>query len=170
MTGVSAHSHAQPPCSAIASIISTSSQCLPNQTMLAEAEHIILIVDDQAINLNVLNDLLKDKYLVRAATSGTRALQIAHSEPRPDLILLDVLMPDISGFTVLQRLKDDPATRDIPVIIVTSLQEVEDEQFGFDLGAVDYITKPVRPAIVLARVAVHLELADARRRLNAIQP
>ena len=122
----------------------------------------ILIVDDTPENLAVLGDLLQPLYRVRAANSGPRALQIAASHPRPDLILLDLMMPGMDGFEVLERLRSDPATAGIPVIFVTALSATEDEQWGLGLGAVDYITKPVRPAIVLARVKTQLELKRAR--------
>ncbi|MEI2781627.1 MAG: two-component system response regulator [Candidatus Competibacter sp.] len=122
----------------------------------------VLVVDDTPENLIVLGELLQPYYRVRVANSGSRALRIAASDPKPDLVLLDVMMPEMDGCAVLGRLRDDPATRDIPVIFVTAMDTVEDEQRGFDLGAVDYITKPLRPAIVLARVRAHLELKQAR--------
>jgi putative two-component system response regulator len=122
----------------------------------------VLVVDDTPENLIVLGELLQPYYRVRVANSGPRALRIAASDPKPDLVLLDVMMPEMDGCAVLGRLRDDPATRDIPVIFVTAMDTVEDEQRGFDLGAVDYITKPLRPAIVLARVRAHLELKQAR--------
>jgi putative two-component system response regulator len=121
----------------------------------------ILLVDDTPNNLAVLSDLLLPHYRIRVAASGRRALDIAVTEPRADLILLDVMMPEMDGYEVLARLKDDPATRDIPVIFVTALDSVEDEQRGLSVGAVDYITKPFRPAIVLARVRTQLELKHA---------
>jgi putative two-component system response regulator len=126
----------------------------------------ILIVDDNPENLTVLGELLVENYKVRAANSGVRALQLAAQVPAPDLILLDVMMPGMSGYEVLERLRAEPATRDIPVIFTTAMNAVEDEQYGLGLGAVDYITKPLRPAIVLARVHTHLELKQARDRLQ----
>ncbi len=122
----------------------------------------ILIVDDNAENLSVLGELLHGPYRVRAANSGERALALARQQPRPDLILLDVMMPGMSGHEVLTRLREHDATRDVPVIFVTALNALEDEEHGLALGAVDYITKPLRPAIVLARVRAHLELKQAR--------
>ncbi len=122
----------------------------------------ILIVDDTPENLTVLGELLQSVYRVRVAVSGARALRIAVSDPKPDLILLDVMMPGMDGYTVLEQLREDVRTRDIPVIFVTAMDSTEDEQFGLDLGAVDYITKPIRPAIVLARVHSQLELKRAR--------
>ncbi|MBW7903323.1 MAG: EAL domain-containing protein [Rhodocyclaceae bacterium] len=133
-----------------------------NENVARPERATILIVDDTPENLTVLSELLEPHYDVRAANGGARALRVAASAPRPDLILLDVMMPDMDGYAVLGRLKADPATADIPVIFVTALSASEDEQIGLELGAVDYITKPVRPAIVLARVHAHLELKRAR--------
>ncbi|OYY93625.1 MAG: two-component system response regulator [Hydrogenophilales bacterium 28-61-23] len=128
------------------------------------APHIatLLVVDDTPENLVVLAELLTPSYRVLVANTGPRALYLAQSEPQPDLILLDVMMPDMDGYAVLRRLRENPATADVPVIFVTAMTAMEDEQFGFDLGAVDYITKPVRPSIVLARVKAQLELKEAR--------
>ncbi len=125
----------------------------------------VLIVDDTPQNLTVLGELLQPLYRVRAANSGERALRAAGTAPRPDLILLDVMMPDLDGHEVLRRLRASPATRDIPVIFVTAVNGSENEERGLALGAVDYITKPINPAIVLARVHTHLELKQARDRL-----
>jgi putative two-component system response regulator len=122
----------------------------------------LLVVDDQPENLAILSDLLEPHYRVRAATSGQRALQIAASDPRPDLILLDVMMPEMDGYEVLTALRRDPAARDIPVIFVTARDTALDEEYGLELGAADYITKPIRPAIVLARVLTQLENKQAR--------
>jgi CheY-like chemotaxis protein len=127
----------------------------------------ILIVDDMPESLSVLGELLQPHYRVRVATSGARALREAASTPRPDLILLDVMMPDMDGYTVLDRLRADPATCAIPVIFITALDAAEDEAYGLARGAADYITKPVRPAIVLARVRGQLELKQARDWLKA---
>ena len=124
--------------------------------------HTILIVDDAPENLLLLSELLLPHYRVRAANSGRRALQIAAGVPRPDLVLLDVMMPDMDGYAVLARLRADPGTADIPVIFVTALDDSADEERGLALGAVDYISKPIRPAIVLARVKAHLDLKLAR--------
>lgn len=122
----------------------------------------ILIVDDTPENLTVLGELLQPAYRVRAANSGRRALQIAAGDPRPDLILLDVMMPEMDGYAVLAHLRESQRTRDIPVIFVTAMNATEDEEHGLDCGAVDYITKPLRPAIVLARVRAQLEVKKAR--------
>jgi putative two-component system response regulator len=122
----------------------------------------VLIVDDDTGSLAVLGSLLQPHFNVLAAPFGERALQIAAGAPKPDLILLDVLMPDMDGYETLGRLRANPATRDIPVIFVTGLDSTEDEEKGFELGAVDYIAKPYRAHIVLARVRTQLELKRAR--------
>jgi putative two-component system response regulator len=119
----------------------------------------ILVVDDTPENIDVLKGILSREYTIRAATNGELALRIAGRQ-QPDLILLDVMMPGMDGYEVCRRLKADPETADIPVIYVTAKTETEDEQTGFDAGAVDYITKPVNPALVRARVRTHLALAD----------
>lgn len=122
----------------------------------------ILIVDDEPANLSLLTHLLRPLYHVRAANSGGGALRVAGSEPRPDLILLDVMMPGMDGYEVLERLRKDPATADIPVIFVTALAELDDEERGLAQGAADYIAKPIKPALVLARVRTQLEAKHTR--------
>jgi putative two-component system response regulator len=129
---------------------------------MAANQPTILIVDDTPENLSVLGELLQPTYRVRAANSGRRALQIAHGKPPPDLILLDVMMPEMDGYEVLSALRSDPTTRHIPVIFVTAMDATEDEERGLNYGAVDYITKPIRPLIVLARVRTQLEVKRAR--------
>jgi len=119
---------------------------------------IILVVDDTPDNLTLMSGLLKDNYLVKVANSGARALKIAQSETPPDLILLDIMMPEMDGYEVCRRLKADNKTRDIPIIFLTAKTEVIDETLGFELGASDYITKPISPPIVLARVETHLAI------------
>lgn len=126
----------------------------------------ILVVDDTVENLKILTGLLLSNYQVLVASSGKRALELATTEPCPDLILLDVMMPEMDGYAVLAHLKGNPATRDIPVIFVTAMDATEDEQYGLDLGAADYIAKPLRPPIVMARVRTQLELKRARDWLN----
>jgi putative two-component system response regulator len=126
---------------------------------------VILIVDDTKENLAVIGGLLDTDYRVRVANSGERALKIAVAEPRPHLILLDVMMPGIDGYQTLERLRADPATAAIPVIFVTAMDADEDEERGLGLGAVDYVTKPIRPAILMARVHAQLELKAARDQL-----
>lgn len=126
----------------------------------------LLLVDDTPENLSVLGEILMPHYRVRVANSGARALAASVSEPRPDIILLDVMMPEMDGYQVIARLRANPETQNIPVIFVTAMDATEDEAFGLDLGAADYITKPVRPAIVLARVHAQLELKEARDRMR----
>jgi putative two-component system response regulator len=129
---------------------------------MAASQPTILIVDDTPENLSVLGELLQPTYRVRAANSGRRALQIALGDPTPDLILLDVMMPEMDGYDVLAELQASASTRNIPVIFVTAMDGTEDEERGLEQGAVDYITKPIRPSIVLARVHTQLELKHAR--------
>lgn len=126
----------------------------------------ILLVDDVPENIDILNAVLSPHYRTRVAVTGERALKIAFAAPAPDLILLDIMMPGIDGYEVCERLKSNPDTRGIPVIFVTAMNEVEDERRGLELGAVDYITKPISPAIVLARVRTHLALYDQNRELS----
>jgi len=130
----------------------------------------ILVVDDTPDNLSLMSGMLKDCYRVKVANGGERALAIAQTAPQPDLILLDVMMPVMDGYEVCRRLKADPNCRDIPVVFLTARADQVDEQFGLDLGAVDYITKPVSPPIVIARVRNHLQLkraSDVLRDQNA---
>ena len=122
----------------------------------------ILVVDDTPDNLSLLRELLKVDYQVQLANGGERALKLAALAPHPDLILLDIMMPDIDGYEVCRRLKSNPLTRHIPVLFVTAKSDVADEQHGLEMGAVDYITKPISPAIVMARVHNHLQLKVAR--------
>ncbi|MBV7476143.1 two-component system response regulator [Pseudomonas sp. PDM31] len=122
----------------------------------------LLVVDDTPDNLMLMTDLLKDHYRVKAANSGEKALRILQGDALPDLILLDVMMPGLSGHEVAEQIKRDPRTRDIPIIFLTALAGTEDEIHGLELGAVDYITKPIRPALVLARVDTQLKLKAAK--------
>lgn len=129
------------------------------------SQNTILLVDDVADNIDILNAVLSPYYRTRVALNGEKALQIARSANPPDLILLDIMMPGLNGYEVCRQLKVNPDTRDIPVIFVTAMSEMEDEKLGLELGAVDYITKPVSPPIVLARVRTHLALYDQNREL-----
>ena len=118
----------------------------------------VLVVDDTPDNLVLMAELLKGRYRVKVAPNGERALKIAQTEPAPDLVLLDIMMPGMDGYEVCRQLKAREATQGIPVIFLTARSDMEDERFGLALGAVDYITKPVSPPIVLARVQTHLAL------------
>jgi class 3 adenylate cyclase/AmiR/NasT family two-component response regulator len=126
----------------------------------------ILIVDDTPANLALLSDALKSDYRMKVALSGEAALELAHSEPRPDLILLDVMMPGMDGFEVCRRLKSEPSLQSIPVIFVTAMGEVEDETRGLELGGADYITKPISVPIVKARVKAHLAVHEQARQME----
>ena len=123
----------------------------------------ILVVDDVAENLHALVAVLRDNYAIAAATTGEKALELAQRHPQPDLILLDVKMPGMDGFSVLSHLKSNPITASIPVIFVTALSDAVDEARGLKLGVSDYITKPVNPELLHMRVRTQLELRDHRR-------
>jgi len=126
------------------------------------AKRTVLLVDDSPDNLQLLNGLLKDEYQVRVARNGAQALKAALEEPMPDVILLDIMMPDMDGYEVCARLKADDATKGIPVIFLSSKNQIEDAQLGFELGCADYITKPILPDVVRARVRTHVMLNLAR--------
>jgi len=129
------------------------------------AQKLILIVDDAPLNIGVISGALKDSYKTKVATNGEKALALASAEEKPDLILLDIMMPDMDGYEVCSRLKSDPATREIPVIFLTGQTAAEDETRGFEVGAVDYVHKPFSPAVVKARVRSHIFLREARAQL-----
>ena len=133
----------------------------------ADGKPLLLIVDDNPANLLLLGELLDGTYAVRFAKSGPQALAAAAMAPVPSLILLDVMMPDMDGYTVLERLNADPRMAGVPVIFVTAKDSFEDEERGLRLGAVDYVTKPINPVVLMARVATHLELKRSRDRLAA---
>ncbi|MBF0423357.1 MAG: response regulator [Magnetococcales bacterium] len=126
----------------------------------------ILIVDDVRLNLKILNDILCNDYLIKVATHGEQALERAASDPKPDMILLDIQMPGMGGYEVCSRLKSNPVTRDIPVIFITNLTDEEEEGQGLALGAVDYIFKPLRPSIIQARVRTHMGLRQVQSSLS----
>ena len=132
----------------------------------------VLIVDDEPTNLRVLNQILNDSYKLIFAKSGHEALRLVEKE-RPDLILLDVMMPGLTGYEVCERLKKENQFKSIPIIFITALNDPDDEAKGLNLGAVDYISKPISPAVVKARVKTHLSLVDVeelrRTRLQVIQ-
>jgi signal transduction histidine kinase len=143
------------------------SQHLVNARRLEYPSGTILIVDDDPLNLTALGALLEPHYRVRAANSGERALQAVASNPPPDLILLDILMPGMDGFDVLRHLRENPDTRDIPVIIITALHDEDKEQQGLELGAADYVHKPIKSVIVLSRIRAQLDAKAARDMLRS---
>lgn len=128
---------------------------------------LILIVDDEAVNIEMMADTLEDRYDLAFACNGREALRVA-SEAAPDLILLDVMLPDLNGYEICALLKEEPRTTNIPVIFVTGLSTVEDEATGLETGAIDYVTKPVSRPVLLARVRNHIELKKARDQLQRL--
>jgi len=135
---------------------------------MSEPRFRILVVDDEEYNLMMLNEILRGDYDVSIALGGLDALELLASSLTVDLILLDVMMPDLDGYEVCRRLKENPGRRDIPVIFVTALSAGEDEERGLRLGAVDYITKPFKPSVVAARVMAHLKLYRQQQVLEAM--
>jgi phosphoserine phosphatase RsbU/P len=131
----------------------------------APPQKAILIVDDTPINIGVISGALKDTYKTKVATNGEKALAISSGEDKPDLILLDVMMPVMDGYEVCRRLKANSATQNIPVIFLTGQTGAEDETRGFEVGAVDYIHKPFSEAVVKARVHTHLMLREAHEQI-----
>ncbi|MFQ9867010.1 MAG: response regulator [Bilophila wadsworthia] len=121
---------------------------------------VVLVVDDTIANIRILDDLLRGEYTVRVATNGATALRLALSEPRPDIVLLDIMMPDMDGYEVCRRLKSDPLTSNIAVVFITAMGNEEHEAKGLDLGAVDFIAKPFQPRLVRARVSNHVALKN----------
>ncbi len=132
------------------------------------AKHKVLIVDDSAETIKILGEAIDDLCEILVAVNGAKALEIVASPNPPDLILLDVLMPEMDGYEVCKKIKANPATYGIPVLFVTSLNELEEEAKGLELGAIDYITKPVNPHIVRARVKNHLDLLRQRDMLEKL--
>lgn len=130
-----------------------------------KAQQQILIVDDTPDNIDILGSILRSEYDIKVALNGEKALNIVNSHSKPDMILLDVMMPGMDGYEVCRCLKNNPTTSQIPVIFITAKSDAEDEEKGFSLGAVDYITKPISPPIVKARVKTHLALYDQNREL-----
>lgn len=131
-----------------------------------ESQPLLLLVDDNPENLTVIGDLLHPRYRLRVANGGARALRLARLAPQPDLILLDVMMPEMDGHEVLQRLQADSQCRHIPVVLLTALDSAADEESGLRLGAADFVIKPIRPAVLLARVAAHVA---RKRAMDALQ-
>ncbi|MBY9080245.1 two-component system response regulator [Paenibacillus sp. HN-1] len=128
---------------------------------MPDSKAVILVVDDTPDNIVLLSGLLKERYKVKVATNGEKALAIAKAAP-PDLILLDIMMPVMDGYETCRRLKEDPELEDIPVIFLTAKEQAEEENMGFELGAVDYITKPISAPVLLSRVKTHVTLKQSR--------
>lgn len=148
--------------------VQSSEPGIANYMGLNRARAKILVVDDDEVALEVLRGMLENDYQVVVADNGAAALSICHSFDPPDLVLLDIMMPGMDGYEVIRRLKADEGSRRIPIIFVTAMVEAEDELRGFNLGAADYLTKPVSSARVMARVATHLELKQQRDRMEAL--
>jgi diguanylate cyclase (GGDEF)-like protein len=127
---------------------------------------LILIVDDMPANVQMLAYCIRDQYRIKVANSGAKCLEMVKASPLPDLILLDVDMPDLDGYEVCRQLKTNAKTNDIPVVFVTAKDTEQEEEFGLEVGAVDYITKPISPAIVRARVSAHVALKQQRDQLQ----
>ncbi len=127
----------------------------------------ILIIDDTPENIDLLVGVLEDEYNLQAVTNGEAAIKIAHSANQPDLILLDVMMPKMDGYEVAKRLKSSEQSKDIPIIFVTAKNDIFDEEQGFALGASDYITKPIVPSLVLARLKAHLSMSNTNKKLTS---
>ncbi len=128
----------------------------------------VLVVDDMPDNLDLLSGILKGSYHVKVARSGQRALEIVHSDTPPDIVLLDVMMPEMDGFEVMRRIRADVRGNAIPVIFVTAMTDAANEEAGLELGAVDYLTKPVIPAVMLARIKTHIALSDRTKKLREL--
>ncbi len=129
----------------------------------------ILIVDDMPINLQVLSDFLKSDYHIKVATTGAKTIEIALSPNPPDIILLDIIMPEMDGFEICRHLKNNSETEAIPIIFITAKGDAEDELQGLKLGAADYISKPFNPTVVKARIKTQLELKDSGDRLKQMK-
>lgn len=128
----------------------------------------LLIVDDAPDNITFLKSILEEDYNIKAAINGTTALKILRNQGMPDLILLDVIMPDINGYQVCEQIKSDPAMSEIPIIFVTSNTSADEVTKGFEVGGVDYVTKPYNPKELMARIRTHLELKDAMERMKSL--
>lgn len=135
-------------------------------SMLGPHRPTVLVADDSPQNIELLSRVLGQDHRVKVATSGEKALKIVYSDEPPDLVLLDIMMPDLSGHEVCRRIKANPDRRRIPIIFVTAMTTIDDEALGLSLGAVDYITKPISPPLVQARVRTHLALYDQSRELE----
>ena len=136
--------------------------------MNEEKKHRILVVDDAPINIDVISEILSKHYQILVALNGIKALKIMVSENPPDLVLLDIVMPEMSGFEVCDQMRNNPKIANIPVIFVSAMGENIDEEKGFAVGAVDYISKPVIPALLMARVSSQLKLLETRKEVERL--
>lgn len=134
--------------------------------MISEDKSTILIVDDVRTNINLLSEIFKNEYLIKATNNGVDALRIAKTNPKPDIILLDIMMPEMNGYQVCQSLKESPDTENIPIIFITAVDDERDEEYGLNLGAIDYITKPFIPNLVKARVKNNIDRYVFQKQLN----
>ncbi len=142
---------------------------ITEECRLREKKHAVLIVDDIPLNIKILGEALRNDYHITISTNGEQAIEISKSdETRPDLIILDIIMPQMDGYEVCRRLKANPKTKDIPVIFITAKDKADDEVMGFQVGGVDYITKPFNIAAVLARVKTHIQLKEKNEMLERI--
>ncbi len=128
----------------------------------------VLIVDDMATNIQTLSSILIERYNIKVATNGAKAIEVANMDDKPDIILLDIIMPQMDGYEVCEKLKQNPQTAKIPIIFVTAKDDSEDEEKGFSYGAVDYITKPFKPSTILARVQTHIRLKKGEELLKEL--
>ena len=128
----------------------------------------VLVIDDAPLNIQMVGEILSSFTTILPATNGKRGIELAHAENKPDLILLDIMMPEVDGFTVCTTLKNDEATKDIPIIFMTGSDSMEDEAKGLELGAVDYVTKPFHPPVLKARVKNQLNLKQKTELLEKL--
>ncbi len=133
---------------------------------MSDEKQVILVVDDTPENIDILDAVLHDIYTVKAVRSGKQALNLLKKDPKPDMVLLDIMMPEMNGYEVCRQMKKDPRTADIPIIFITALSDREDEKKGLNLGAVDYITKPINPSITKVRIKTHLSLHNQNLELE----
>lgn len=141
---------------------------MTNTDEISQEKAIILIVDDTPANIRILTELLRADYAIKISTNGKNAIEIANTQPKPDIILLDIMMPEMDGYEVCSTLKASENTKDIPIIFVTAMTAADDEAKGLDLGAVDYITKPFNPKLIKSRLRNQLELKKHRDNLEEL--
>ncbi|MCB0756348.1 MAG: response regulator, partial [Flavobacteriales bacterium] len=131
-------------------------------------KHTILVVDDSVENLQLLSALLRDDYKIKVAKNGKKAIELVQKDPAIDLVLMDVMMPEMDGYTACQILKSDEVTAQVPIIFLTALNEASDETKGFDIGGADFISKPFNAQVVKARIRTHLDLQEERKKADRL--